>query len=152
MINISLLPDAVGCASAQSQPDVLAHLAHLFASAHGLDAAAVEEALAERETLGSTGFGRGIAIPHCRSNAVRRPTMALLKLDNPVEFRAADAMPIELAIGLVSPENAGTSHLHALAAISRFTRDEAMRAALLDAPDADALFALFDNNLLRDAA
>lgn len=152
MTNIAFLPEAVACASVEDQPQVLERLAGLFARAYRLEPRAIENGLAQRERLGSTGFGRGIAIPHCRSTGVRRPTMALLRLEEPVDFRAADAMPVELVFGLVSPENAGTSHLHALAAISRFTRDEAMLAALLDAPDADALFAILDNRLMRDAA
>ncbi len=151
-MNISFSPEAVARAPIDTQEQVLAQLAKLFARAYELDAVAIEEGLEQREKLGSTGFGRGVALPHCRSIDVKRPTMALLKLDQPVDFRAADAMPVELVIGLVSPENAGASHLHALAAISRMTRDEAMLGALLDAPDADALFAILDNSTLRDAA
>ncbi|MGB3712761.1 MAG: PTS sugar transporter subunit IIA [Erythrobacter sp.] len=151
-MDIVLLPEAVACACADTQPQVLERLAGLFARAYDLDETEVAQRLADREALGSTGFGRGIAIPHCRIASVRHPTMALLKLGRPVDFRAADAMPITLAIGLVSPEEGGMAHLHALAAISRFTRDEAMLSLLCEAPDADALFAIFDNHLLRDAA
>ncbi|MEO1048521.1 MAG: PTS sugar transporter subunit IIA, partial [Pseudomonadota bacterium] len=101
---------------------------------------------------GSTGFGKGVAIPHCRSADVNRPTLALLKLETPCEFAAADALPVSLVFGLVSPENAGATHLHALAAISRLLRDEATLQALLDADDAEALYALLTNQFLRDAA
>ena len=76
----------------------------------------------------------------------------LLRLEHPVEFAAADAMPVELAFGLLSPENAGAAHLHALAAISRLVRDEAVLEALLDAPDKEALFALLSNQIERDVA
>ena len=62
------------------------------------------------------------------------------------------AIPVSIVFGLVSPENAGATHLHALAAISRLARDEAMLGALLDAPDTEALFALLTNQFLRDAA
>ena len=127
-------------------------IAQRFAVAYGLDADLVLESLEEREKLGSTGFGRGVAIPHCRSAAVKRPTLAVLKLDHPVDFKAADAIPVSLVFGLVSPENAGATHLHALAAISRMARDEAMLGALSEAPDAEAFYAVLTNQFLRDAA
>ena len=81
-----------------------------------------------------------------------RPTLVLLKLDTPCDFEAADAVPVTLVFGLVSPENAGATHLHALAAISRLMRDESMLKALLEAGDAEALYALLTNQFLRDAA
>ena len=145
-------PEAIALARLSSAQQILTHLAGLFADVYGLDADAVLEGLEQRELLGSTGFGRGVAIPHCRSAAIGRPTIALLKLDQPVDFKAADAIPVSLVFGLVSPENAGATHLHALAAISRLVRDEAMLGALSDAPDAEALYALLTNQFLRDAA
>lgn len=150
--NITIVPEAIALASPENSQEVLEKTAELFESAYGLDADSVLEGLEQREALGSTGFGRGVAIPHCRHNAVNRPTMVLLRLDHPVDFKAADAMPVSLAFGLVSPENAGATHLHALAAISRQVRDEAMLNALTDAPDEEALFALLTNQFLRDAA
>ena len=78
--------------------------------------------------------------------------MVLLRLEHAVEYQAADAMPVELVFGLLSPENAGATHLHALAAISRLVRDENVHQALLEAPDAEALFALLSNQIERDAA
>jgi len=69
-----------------------------------------------------------------------------------VVFDAADAMPVDLVFGLLSPEHAGTAHLHALAAISRTMRDEHMHAALLQATDAEVLYGLLSNVIDRDAA
>ncbi|QUL37268.1 PTS sugar transporter subunit IIA [Erythrobacter sp. JK5] len=151
-VNFGMLPDAVAIADMATKRQVLDRLSRLFSDVYGLDEAAVLDGLEQREALGSTGFGRGIAIPHCRSCAVQRPTVALLKLEHPVDFAAADAMPVSLVFGLVSPEDAGATHLHALAAISRPTRDEAMLQLLLDAPDRDALYAVLTNQFLRDAA
>ena len=151
-VNITIVPEAVECARLETSQQILSELSQLFARVYGLDPDEVLEGLEQRETLGSTGFGRGVAIPHCRSAAVSRPTMALLKLDRAVDFKAADAIPVSLIFGLVSPENAGASHLHALAAISRLARDEGMLSALSDAPDAEALFAVLTNQFLRDAA
>ena len=135
-----------------SKPEALRQLADLFASAYGLDAAEILEGLELREALGSTGFGKGVAIPHCRSTRVKRPTLALLKMQEPCDFEAADAEPVTLLFGLVSPENAGATHLHALAAISRVLRDQPTLQALQEAGDADALFGLLTNQFLRDAA
>ncbi|MEP3052086.1 MAG: PTS sugar transporter subunit IIA [Erythrobacter sp.] len=132
--------------------DMLCRISQLFSDVHNLDQAAILDGLEEREALGSTGFGRGVAIPHCRSNQVNRPTVAILRLEQPVDCAAADGMPVTLAFGLVSPENAGATHLHALAAISRLVRDDAMLEMLLDAPDSEALFAVLTNQILCDAA
>ena len=151
-VNISIVPEAIGLARLANSHQVLTRLSELYSEVYGLDATDVLDGLEQREALGSTGFGRGVAIPHCRSNAVKRPTMALLKLEQPVDFKAADAIPVSLVFGLVSPDNAGATHLHALAAISRMVRDEAMLTALSEAPDAEALFALLTNQFLRDAA
>lgn len=151
-VNISIVPEAVASVRAATARDVLTQLSELFASVYGLDSDAVLEGLEQREALGSTGFGRGVAIPHCRSDAVKRPTMVLLQLERAVDFKAADAIPVSLVFGLVSPENAGATHLHALAAISRFVRDETRMGALSDAPDAEAAFAVLTNQFLRAAA
>ena len=152
-VNINVLPEAVEIARVENSRQILERLSDLFASVYGLDAHDVLEGLEQREALGSTGFGRGVAIPHCRLSAVSRPTLAVLKLEAPVDFKAADAVPVTLAFGLVSPENAGSTHLHALAAISRLMRDEAMMSALGDAPDEEAIYALLTNQFLeRDAA
>ncbi len=151
-INIVVLPEAVTFARLDSKPKVFAALAASFAAAYGLDEAGVLEGLEQREMLGSTGFGRGIAIPHCRFAGVKRPTLALIKLETPVEFGSPDAVPVTLVFGLVSPENAGATHLHALAAISRLTRSEAMVQLLMEAETPEGLYALLTNQFLQDAA
>ena len=150
--NFVLKPESVAIAHAGSKAEILAAMADIFARAWNLDAAIVLEQLEEREKLGSTGFGRGIAIPHARYAGVPRPVAALLKLEKPVDFDAADGLPVDLVFGLLSPENCGATHLHALAAISRMARDERMHEALSDADDAEALYALLTNVTDRDAA
>jgi PTS system nitrogen regulatory IIA component len=151
-INLVVLPEAVTFARLDSKPKVFAALAASFAAAYGLDEAAVLEGLEQREMLGSTGFGRGIAIPHCRFAGVKRPTLVLIKLETPVDFGSPDAVPVSLVFGLVSPENAGATHLHALAAISRLTRSEAMVQLLMEAETPEGLYALLSNQFLQDAA
>ena len=151
-VNFQLLPQAVASANPQSKQEVLERIAALASRVYGIEEGAVLDGLEERERLGSTGFGRGIAIPHARSDAINRPIVVLLRLESPVEFDAADGMPVDLVFGLVSPERAGATHLHALAAISRLVRDDSMHEALNEASDTEALYALLSNQLERDVA
>ncbi len=151
-VNITMLPEAVFIDRLENKQQVLTQISKQFAEVYDLDAAEVLDGLEQREALGSTGFGRGAAIPHCRNASVRRPTLVLLKLEQAVDFSAADAVPVSLFFGLVSPENAGATHLHALAAISRFMRDDTMIQALNEASDPEAMFAMLTNQFLRDAA
>lgn len=151
-IDFKLLPEAVATAQPQTKHQVLEQVAELFGKVYGVDAMLALEGLEEREALGSTGFGRGIAIPHSRSGEVTRPTVVLLRLEAPVDFAAADGMPVDLVFGLLSPENAGATHLHALAALSRLVRDDEMHQALVDAPNSEALYSLVSNQIERDAA
>ena len=148
----SIKPEAVGVERSTDKPAILKALAERFARGWDLDAVAVLERLEERERLGSTGFGRGVAIPHARFPELARPIAALIRLRQPVDFAAADGLPVELVFGLLSPENCGANHLHALAAISRLARDERMHDALSHAPDEEALYGLLTNATDRDVA
>ncbi len=148
----TIFPDAVGTIRADSKSAILQQLAARFAHVYGLDAAMVLERIAEREALGSTGFGRGIAIPHARIAGIGRPVAVFLRLEVPVAFKSADDLPVDLVFGLLSHEQAGAAHLHALAAISRMMRDDHMHSALSEAPDDEALFGLLSNVIDRDAA
>jgi PTS system nitrogen regulatory IIA component len=147
-----LLPEAVWVAAPGDKPAILAALADRFASVYLLDREAVLDGLQEREALGSTGFGRGVALPHARIDGLSRPVAALLRLESPVDFAAADRLPVDLVIGLLSPTNAGATHLHALAALSRMVRDVDMHRALIEAHDTETLYALLTNASDRDAA
>lgn len=148
----NLSPDAVGTIDADSKQAILEQLANRFAAVYGLDPVLVLERIEEREKLGSTGFGRGVAIPHARIPQLARPVAVFFRLSSPVEFDAADGMPVDAVFGLLSPEGAGAAHLHALAAISRMMRDDAMHAALAEAPGAEAVYALLANVIDRDVA
>lgn len=145
-------PESVCIAQADTKGDILEKLSEVFASAWSLDAALVLEYLQERESLGSTGFGRGVAIPHARLPDLQRPIAALIKLERPVDFASADGLPVDLVFGLLSPAQSGATHLHALAAVSRLARDEGVHDALCDAPDAEALYGVLTNVSDRDAA
>ena len=148
----SLLPDAVATAQAADKAAILDQLSQRFAAVYGLDYAEILSRITEREALGSTGFGRGVAIPHARVAGLNRPVAVFLRLDKAVAFDAADDLPVDMVFGLLSPEQAGAAHLHALAAISRLMRDDAMHEALASAPGAEAFYGLLSNVIDRDAA
>ena len=148
----NLLPEAVGTIGADGKTAIIAQLAARFAGVYGLDRALVQMRIEERERLGSTGYGRGVAIPHARLAGLDMPVAVFLRLKSPVVFDAADDMPVDLVFGLLSPDHAGAVHLHALAAISRMMRDDGMHRALSQALSDEALFGLLSNVIDRDAA
>lgn len=138
--------------TADSKDLIMGELAGLFAQVYGLDRDSILERMIEREELGSTGFGRRIAIPHARIDGLNRPVAAFMRLESPVEFNSADGMPVDLVFGLLSPEGAGAAHLHALAAISRMMRDERMHEDLIAARGPEVIYSLLSNVIDRDAA
>lgn len=148
----TLLPEAVSTVRADTKAAILDRLAARFAEVYELDHAVVLERIEEREKLGSTGFGRGVAIPHARIEGLNRPVAVFLRLEAPVDFESADGMPVDFVFGLLSPQAAGAAHLHALAAISRIMRDDRMHEALIRAPGPEALYGLLHNVNDRDAA
>ncbi|WP_068070964.1 PTS sugar transporter subunit IIA [Novosphingobium lentum] len=148
----SIDPQAVRIVGVATKEEILDQLADCFAAVYGLDRVSVLERIEEREKLGSTGFGRGVAIPHARLDNLPRPVAVFLRLSSPVQFASADGLPVDCVFGLLSPEQAGATHLQALAAISRLMRDERMHASLLAAPDAEAIYGLLVNVIDRDAA
>ena len=147
-----LTPEAVGTIAVDSKQAILEQLSRRFAEVYGLDPVLVLERIEEREKLGSTGFGRGVAIPHARLPGLQRPVAVFFRVDAPVAFDAADGMPVNMVFGLLSPEAAGAAHLHALAAISRMMRNDEMHEALAEAPGAEAIYALIANDIDRSAA
>lgn len=112
----------------------------------------IADRLGERERLGSTGFGGGVAIPHGKIDGLERVVGLFAKLSQPIEFQAIDGMPVDLVFLLLSPPDSGVEHLKALARVSRRLRDRAFVAKLRGAGSADALYALFTSSDARDAA
>jgi len=127
-------------------------LADLAAQRIGVDAAATLVGLNEREQLGSTGFGQGVAIPHAKIDGLTQIYGLFARLSEPVDYKAIDARPVDLIFLLLSPPNAGAEHLKALAAISRVTRDGATLERLRGARSRDALAAVLMGADERDAA
>jgi nitrogen PTS system EIIA component len=127
-------------------------LATLAESVHGVDSSLVVERLTERERLGSTGFGGGIAIPHGKIDGLAHVVGVFARLAQPVDFSSIDDEPVDLVFMLLSPTDAGAEHLKALAQVSRALRDRPFVAKLRGAANDDALLALFSAGEARDAA
>ncbi len=135
-----------------SKKSLFTMVGQVAAASLGLDAAEVTEALAERERLGSTGFGRGVSLPHARISGLTGVRGMVFQLARPIDFDSVDAMPVDIAFVLLSPTDAGADHLKALAQVSRFLRDDTTVARLRGARDAEALYALLIEDETRDAA
>jgi nitrogen PTS system EIIA component len=127
-------------------------LASLAERTLGQNGKEVLERLNERERLGTTGFGGGVAIPHGRLPGLDRIRAALVRLDKPIDYGAIDELPVDLVFMMLSPADAGAEHLKALAQVSRRLRDRAFVAKLRGAGSPDALYALFASAEARDAA
>jgi nitrogen PTS system EIIA component len=131
---------------------LLQQLGQIGAREYGVDAQAVTERLTERERLGSTGFGGGLAVPHGRIEGLNHVVGAFVTLAQPVEFGAIDGEPVDAVFMLLSPVDAGADHLKALATISRKLRNKRFVEKLRGAGSDDALFALLSASEARDAA
>lgn len=135
-----------------AKKQLLQTLAAAAADSYGLDPSMVAETLSEREKLGSTGFGGGIAIPHGRIDHLDRVVGAVAQLAQPIDYQAIDDLPVDLVFMLLSPSRAGAEHLKALARVSRSLRDRGFAAKLRGASSPDALYALLTGAEARDAA
>lgn len=152
-INDFLVPGAVVAGlHAASKKALFQQLAKLAESAHGIAAPLVIERLTERERLGSTGFGGGVAIPHGKIDGLDRIVAVFVQLEEPIDFAAIDDLPVDLIFMLLSPVDAGADHLKALAQVSRVLRDRVLVAKLRGAANDDALHALVAGGETRDAA
>ncbi len=112
----------VGGLKATSKKQVLQDLATLAARGAGLGEREVFDALLQRERLGSTGIGNGLAIPHGRFAGLKSMVGAFARLDKPIDFEAVDGVPVDLVFVLLAPEDAGADHLQGLARIARLLR------------------------------
>ena len=127
----------------KSKRDVLKTLADSVAKKTSEDAEEIFEALDNRESLGSTGLGNGIAIPHGKFAALKGVIAVFLKLDQPVDFESVDDQPVDIVVMLLAPAGAGADHLKALSRVARLLRTEAVVEELRSATDPDQLHAIF---------
>lgn len=137
---------------ATSKKQLLQELSERAAEISGLHERTIFDALLERERLGSTGSGKGIAIPHARMPGLTRLIGVFARLDEPIEFEAVDGQPVDLVFMLIAPASAGADHLKALSNISRLLRREEVVERLRGSDRADAILALLIEPPTRSAA
>jgi PTS system nitrogen regulatory IIA component len=137
---------------ATSKKQALQELSRRMAEITGLPERDIFDVLLERERLGTTGVGMGIAIPHGKLPGLTRLYGMFAKLERPIDFEAIDDQPVDLVFVLLAPESAGADHLKALARISRLLRNRAICEKLRGSDSADALYALITEEAASHAA
>jgi PTS system nitrogen regulatory IIA component len=148
-----LLPNAIiPRARWQGRKQVLVEMSAVMARALELDAREVYDAVMERERLGSTGVGEGVAIPHARISSLKRPVGGFARLLEPADFEAIDERKADLVFMLLAPTDAGAEHLRALARAARVFRQESIRSALRKAQSEETVLSILSPGKVIDAA
>jgi PTS system nitrogen regulatory IIA component len=148
-----LKPEAVKViTSASSQKRLFHDLGELAEQAYGLPASDVIDALLERESLGPTGVGHGVALPHARLDGLDAVVGAFVLLDKPIDFSSVDKQPVDIAFALFAPLDAGVEHLKALALVSRTLRDGSICAKLRANPNPLTLYTILTSAETEQAA
>ncbi len=127
---------------ASSKKQALQELSSRAANITGLQERQIFDVLLERERLGTTGVGQGIAIPHGKLSDLGRLYGIFARLESPIDFDAIDDEPVDLIFLLLAPESAGADHLKALARVSRLLRNQEFCGKLRGSAEADAIYAL----------
>jgi PTS system nitrogen regulatory IIA component len=148
-----LAPEAVRVmASVTSKKRLFQDLGEIASALTGLRAGDLFDALQERESLGPTGVGNGVALPHARVPGLERVTGVFIRLEKPLAFDAVDRQPVDLVFGLFAPEDAGVDHLKALALVSRKLRNATVCTKLRANDDPATLFAILIEGEATQAA
>ncbi|MGB3147355.1 MAG: PTS sugar transporter subunit IIA [Paracoccaceae bacterium] len=138
-----LQPSAVRVMAGSASKKRLFHdIGEIANAVYGLQSVMIVDALLERETLGPTGVGHGVALPHARTHATAKVSGVFIRLEKPMDFEAVDRIPVDLIFALIAPAGAGVDHLKALALVSRTLRDEAVRSTLRQNTDPSAIYAV----------
>jgi nitrogen PTS system EIIA component len=135
-----------------SKKQLLQELAAKASKITGLSEREIFDVVLQRERLGSTGVGNGIAIPHGKIASVRSIVGVFARLDSPVDFEALDDQPVDLVFLLLAPEGAGADHLKALSRIARVLRDQDLVAKLRATDSASAIYAFLNEEQASNAA
>lgn len=135
-----------------SKKRLMQAVAEVASDLTGLAAPDISAALLDRENLGPTGFGHGVALPHARLEDLTGVQGVFLKLEKPIEFESVDRQPVDLVFALFAPEEAGTEHLKALALVSRTLRDPDLCEKLRANSDAGTLYTLLTQARSTQAA
>ncbi len=144
--------DVIPTLKAKSKKHVLQEIAHIAAGKTGLDERDIFDVLLQRERLGSTGVGHGVAIPHGRLPSVDKIVCIFARLDEPINFDALDDEPVDLVFLLLAPETAGADHLKALARISRLIRESQTLDKLRGSREQSALYSVLTEASASHAA
>ena len=139
LINVPAIMPAL---KANSKKQLLRLLSERAAAISGIPEREVFDTILQRERLGSTGVGNGIAIPHGKLPKLERLFGMFARLDRPIDFEALDGQPVDLIFLLLAPEGAGADHLRALARVARLLRDPTVAHKLRASEDAEALYAV----------
>lgn len=131
--------------SADSRDSLFAVIGELCESASGLSVKKLVDALNQREKLGSTGLGMGIAIPHQRIKGLKEPLGAFVRVASPIAFDAPDGQPVSLFFVMLAPEQANETHLRLLAELAQMFSDKGFRELLVSAPDVATIASAFEN-------
>ncbi|MPT48713.1 MAG: PTS lactose transporter subunit IIC [Sphingobium sp.] len=142
----------VAKASFTGKKPLFQKIADMADYAYGQPASIVYERLMERENLGSTGFGGGIAIPHAKIDGLERVCGLVLCLETPIPFEAVDDAPVDIIFSLLSPVESGAEHLKTLARVSRYLRSGQNAARIRGAGSDEALLALLSEVQAHDPA
>lgn len=149
LIEVSAIMPAL---KANSKKQLLQLLAEKAAAVTELPERVIFDTILQRERLGSTGVGNGIAIPHGKLNGVKKIVGVFARLETPVDFEALDDQPVDLVFLLLAPEGAGADHLKALSRIARVLRDTETVNKIRGTRDASAIYALLSETATPHAA
>ena len=138
--------------SASSKKQLFRSLAEMAEGCFAVDTASVVDALLDRESLGPTGVGHGVALPHARMPGLDRVCGLFLRLKKPLDFNAVDRQPVDLVFALFAPESASVEHLKALALVSRTLRDDSVCSKLRSNEDPATLFTILTEHTTSQAA
>lgn len=135
-----------------SKKRLFQELGEISSQAYGLTAAMAIDSLQERETLGPTGVGHGIALPHARLEDLKGIVGVFLRLEKPLDYDSVDRQPVDLVFALFAPKDSGVDHLKALALVSRTMRDPGVVAKLRANTDPAKLHAILTESRAPQAA
>jgi len=140
------------CADITTKHEILVKLSQKVAALTGQSEAEIFEALNDRESLGSTGLGNGIAVPHGKFAPLKGVMAVFMKLTRPVDFESVDDQPVDIVMMLLAPMGAGADHLKALARVARILRTDSVADALRQTNDPDRLYAILTQPLASSQA
>lgn len=138
--------------AASSKKRLFQEVAEVAQAAYGLKAQLTVEALLDRESLGPTGVGHGVALPHARLDGIDRVVGVFISLEKPLDFGAVDRQPVDIVFALLAPVDAGVEHLKALALVSRTLREQSFCTKLRANPDLATLHTILTESQSVQAA